>query len=149
MDAIFTGLGLSSAAGLNAYIPLLTLALAGRLGYAQLNSPYDALSSNLGIAVLVLLLAVEVFADKIPGVDRTSPRSDSDVPSSGKLITRSTTLPTSSMLGVWMQIPPSEMFSTWQATRPAGMRRWAASPRARTRVCWRRLRDIAPIVPPC
>ena len=30
----------------------------------------------------------------------TSPRSDSDVPSSGKLMTRSTTLPTSSMLGV-------------------------------------------------
>jgi hypothetical protein len=72
MDAIFTGLGLSSAAVLNAYIPLLTLALAGRLGYAQLNSPYDALSSNLGIAVLVLLLAVEVFADKIPGVDHVN-----------------------------------------------------------------------------
>ena len=72
MDAIFTGLGLSSAAGLNAYIPLLTLALAGRLGYAQLNAPYDALSSNLGIAVLVLLLAVEVFADKIPGVDHVN-----------------------------------------------------------------------------
>lgn len=72
MDAIFTGLGLAGAAGLNAYIPLLMLALAGRLGYADLNAPYDALSSNVGIVVLLVLLAVEVLADKIPGVDHVN-----------------------------------------------------------------------------
>ena len=72
MDAIFTGLGLAGAAGLNAYIPLLMLALAGRLGYADLNGPYDVLSSNVGIVALLVLLAVEVLADKIPGVDHVN-----------------------------------------------------------------------------
>ncbi len=72
MDAIFSGLGLAGAAGLNAYIPLLLLALAGRLGYADLNTPYDALSSNVGIVALLILLAVEVLADKIPGVDHVN-----------------------------------------------------------------------------
>ena len=72
MDAIFSGLGLAGAAGLNAYIPLLMLALAGRLGYADLNAPYDVLSSNVGIVALLVLLAVEVLADKIPGVDHVN-----------------------------------------------------------------------------
>jgi hypothetical protein len=69
MDGILSGFGLASAAGLNAYIPLLLLGIAGRLGYADLNAPYDLLSSNVGLGVLVILLAIEVLADKIPGVD--------------------------------------------------------------------------------
>ncbi len=72
MDAIFSGLGLASAAGLNAYIPLLILALAGRLGYADLNAPYDMLSSNAGIGAVVVLLAIEMLADKVPGVDHVN-----------------------------------------------------------------------------
>ncbi|HEX5504665.1 MAG TPA: DUF4126 domain-containing protein [Thermomicrobiales bacterium] len=72
MDPILTGVGLAGAAGLNAYIPLLALALAGRFGFAQLNAPYDALSSNWGLAVLLVLLGVEVLADKIPGVDHVN-----------------------------------------------------------------------------
>lgn len=69
METIFTGLGLAGAAGLNAYIPLLILSLAGRFGYADLSAPYSALSSNLGIGVITVLLLVEIFADKIPGID--------------------------------------------------------------------------------
>ena len=72
MEAILGGFGLSSAAGLNAYIPLLILALAGRFGYADLNGPYAALSSNVGLGVVIALLAVEVFADKVPGVDHVN-----------------------------------------------------------------------------
>jgi hypothetical protein len=72
MDGILSGFGLASAAGLNAYIPLLLLGIAGRLGYADLNAPYDLLSSNVGLGILVILLAVEVLADKIPGVDHVN-----------------------------------------------------------------------------
>jgi hypothetical protein len=68
--AVLTGIGLAAPAGLNAYIPLLALALADRATTrVTLNAPYDVLSSNLGIAILIVLLTVEVAVDKIPGVD--------------------------------------------------------------------------------
>jgi len=68
--AILTGMGLAAPAGLNAYIPLLVLALADRATTrVTLQAPYDVLSSNLGIAVLIVLLTVEVAVDKIPGID--------------------------------------------------------------------------------
>ncbi len=63
-------MGLAAPAGLNAYIPLLALALADRAtSRVTLTAPYDALSSNIGIAILVILLTIEVTVDKIPGVD--------------------------------------------------------------------------------
>jgi hypothetical protein len=68
--AILTGLGLAAPAGLNAYIPLLALALADRATTrVTLQSPYDVLSSNLGIAILIVLLTIEVAVDKVPGID--------------------------------------------------------------------------------
>lgn len=57
-------------AGLNAYIPLLAVALADRYtGLIQLAAPYDVISSPIVIAVIALLLTVELLADKIPIVD--------------------------------------------------------------------------------
>ena len=71
--AILTGIGLAAPAGLNAYIPLLALALADRATTrVTLQAPYDVLSSNLGIAILVVLLTVEVAVDKVPGVDHVN-----------------------------------------------------------------------------
>lgn len=72
MDTILSGFGLAGAAGLNAYIPLLILGIANRLGYADLNAPYDVLGGNVGLGVLIVLLAVEVLADKVPGVDHVN-----------------------------------------------------------------------------
>lgn len=72
MDTILSGFGLAGAAGLNAYIPLLILGIAGRLGYADLNAPYTVMSSNVGLGVLVVLLVIEVLADKVPGVDHVN-----------------------------------------------------------------------------
>ena len=72
MESIFSGFGLAGAAGLNAYIPLLLLGIAGRAGYADLAAPYTVLSSNVGLGVLAILLAIEVLADKIPGVDHVN-----------------------------------------------------------------------------
>ena len=71
--ALLTGIGLAAPAGLNAYIPLLALALADRATtQVTLHGPYDVLSSNLGIAILIVLLTVEVTVDKIPGVDHVN-----------------------------------------------------------------------------
>lgn len=65
--------GLASSAGLNAYIPLLLVALAGRFPLEDplltLSDPYHLLSSWWSIALLVVLLIVEMTVDKIPAVD--------------------------------------------------------------------------------
>ncbi|MDQ3780544.1 MAG: DUF4126 domain-containing protein, partial [Chloroflexota bacterium] len=45
-SALLTSLGLAAPAGLNAYLPLLILALADRFSNAiTLNEPYDLLGS--------------------------------------------------------------------------------------------------------
>ena len=76
MDAIsglFSAFGLAGSAGLNAYIPLLVVAVAGRFPVTDplvtLAKPYDALTSWWVIGVLVVLLVIETTADKIPVVD--------------------------------------------------------------------------------
>jgi hypothetical protein len=67
---ILTAFGLSASAGLNAYIPLLVVSLLAKFtDLYQLSSPWDALESWWTIGVLVLLSAVEFFADKIPAVN--------------------------------------------------------------------------------
>jgi hypothetical protein len=65
-----TAFGLSTAAGLNAYIPLLVVALLSRFTtLITLNAPYDALSSWWVIGTLAVLLVLEILVDKIPAVD--------------------------------------------------------------------------------
>lgn len=72
-SSVLTGLGLAPSAGLNAYIPLLALALADRFtDQVTLQRPYDFLSSTSGIIILLVLLTIEIIADKIPGVDHAN-----------------------------------------------------------------------------
>lgn len=62
--------GLSTSAGLNAYIPMLVVALLARFtGWIHLDEPWTALTSWWIIGLLVVLLVIEEFADKIPVVD--------------------------------------------------------------------------------
>lgn len=91
--AILTGIGLAAPAGLNAYIPLLVLALADRAtNQVTLSAPYDALSSNVGIAILVVLLTIEVTVDKIPGVDHVNDIIQSFVrPAAGAIVALAST----------------------------------------------------------
>lgn len=91
--AILTGIGLAAPAGLNAYIPLLALALADRAtNQVALSAPYDALSSNLGIAILVVLLTIEVTVDKIPGIDHVNDIIQSFVrPAAGAIVALAST----------------------------------------------------------
>jgi len=69
---ILTALGLSIPAGLNAYIPLLAVALAERFDWLQLREPLDVLGSWWMIAIIGVLLVVEIVADKIPAVDHVN-----------------------------------------------------------------------------
>jgi hypothetical protein len=67
---VLTGSGLAASAGLNAYIPLLTMGLLSRYtDLIELPSGWSWLSNGWVITILALLLAVEFFADKIPVVD--------------------------------------------------------------------------------
>lgn len=70
LTGLFSAFGLSASAGLNAYIPLLIIALMGRFtNLITLNSPWDQLSSGWVIGVLIVLSLIEFFADKIPAVN--------------------------------------------------------------------------------
>jgi hypothetical protein len=67
---IFAAFGLSASAGLNAYVPLLVVALTARYtDWITLSQPWDALSNGWVIGVLIVLGVVEFFADKIPVVN--------------------------------------------------------------------------------
>ena len=70
MEGIFSAFGLSASAGLNAYIPMLIVALLAKFtNLINLNQPWDALTSWWIIGLLFLLSIVEFFADKIPAVN--------------------------------------------------------------------------------
>ncbi|MDE3088128.1 MAG: DUF4126 domain-containing protein [Chloroflexota bacterium] len=67
---LFTAFGLASASGLNAYIPLLIVALTARFTtLITLNPPFDVLTSGWVIGALIVLLAIEIIVDKIPAAD--------------------------------------------------------------------------------
>jgi hypothetical protein len=73
LGGIGTAFGLSGSAGLNAYIPLLIVALAARYPVdnplIKLAEPYDLLTNWWVIALLVVLLIIEILVDKVPAVD--------------------------------------------------------------------------------
>lgn len=70
---IFSAFGLSASAGLNAYIPLLMVALLARYtNLITLNSPWDTLTSWWIIGLLIVLSIVEFFADKVPAVNHVN-----------------------------------------------------------------------------
>lgn len=67
---IFTAFGLSASTGLNAYLPLLVVALMGRFtDWITLSQPWNTLESWWVIGALGVLSVIEFFADKIPAVN--------------------------------------------------------------------------------
>src|SRR5262245_59112938 len=67
---LLTGVGLATSAGLNAYIPLLLLGVLGRFtDLITLPPGWTWLENGWVLAILTVLLAIEVVADKIPVVD--------------------------------------------------------------------------------
>lgn len=71
--ALFSALGLSASAGLNAYIPLFVMGLVNRFtGLIELSAPYDIVSNWWVLGTLVVLIVIEVFADNAPVVNHVN-----------------------------------------------------------------------------
>jgi hypothetical protein len=67
---LLTGFGLATAAGLNAYIPLLALGLLSRFtDLITLPHGWAWLENGWVMTIVAVLLVVEVVADKIPALD--------------------------------------------------------------------------------
>jgi hypothetical protein len=70
LSGVFTAFGLSASAGLNAYIPLLVIALLSKYtNLIKLTPPWDTLESWWIIGLLIVLSLIEFFADKVPAVN--------------------------------------------------------------------------------
>ena len=67
---LLTGFGLATAAGLNAYIPLLALGLLSRFtDLVTLPHGWAWLENGWVMTIVAALLVVEIVADKIPALD--------------------------------------------------------------------------------
>jgi uncharacterized membrane protein len=78
LTTLLTALGLSSTAGLRAYLPLLILGIASDIrgpdGVALLpvQDQFHVLGHPIVLGVLAVLVILEFLADKVPGVDHVS-----------------------------------------------------------------------------
>ncbi|WP_283133494.1 DUF4126 domain-containing protein [Rhizohabitans arisaemae] len=108
MLAVLTGLGLSAAAGLNAYIPLLVVGLLAHFSdVVRLPAEFSWLSSGWAIAVLTLLLAAEVVLDKVPVVDHVNDVVQTVVrPASGGVVSAATSAAAALDESAWMRENP-------------------------------------------
>ena len=108
MLAALTGMGLSAAAGLNAYIPFLVVALIARFtDYITLPVGYEWIESNWAIGIGAALLIAEVILDKIPAVDTINDTIQTFIrPSMGGLIFAATTAAAQLDNSTWMQQNP-------------------------------------------
>lgn len=88
MIAALTGMGLSAAAGLNAYIPFLIVALIAKFtDYIVLPASLTWIESWWAIGIGAALLLAEVVLDKIPAVDTVNDTIQTVIrPSMGGLI---------------------------------------------------------------
>jgi Domain of unknown function (DUF4126) len=108
MLASLTGLGLSAAAGLNAYIPLLLVGLLSRFtGVITLPEPYRWIQSGWALAVIALLLLAEVVLDKVAVVDHVNDLVQTLVrPTVGGVIFAATAAAEQADASAWMQRNP-------------------------------------------
>lgn len=112
MLELLTGSGLAAAAGMNAYIPLLAVGVANRFLPEVMNLPagWQWLSNEWVLGIVVVLLVVEVVADKIPAVDTVNDVLQTIVrPTAGGLVFGSSS--TASTVAV---SDPAEFFASHQ-----------------------------------
>lgn len=70
---LLSAFGLSTSAGLNAYLPLLIVSLTARYtDLLRLEAPFDILTNPWAILIIGILVIVEFVADKVPTVDHVS-----------------------------------------------------------------------------
>lgn len=85
---LMTGFGLATAAGLNAYIPMLMLGLMGRFtSLVNLPTGWSWLENGWVLTIVAVLLAVEIVADKVPALDSINDTVQTFVrPTSGGIV---------------------------------------------------------------
>ena len=108
MIAALTGMGLSAAAGLNAYIPFLVVALIARFtDYITLPQSYSWIESWWAIGAGAVLLLTEVVLDKVPAVDSVNDAVQTFIrPSMGGLIFAATSAAEGLDRSTWMTENP-------------------------------------------
>jgi hypothetical protein len=108
MLASLTGLGLSAAAGLNAYIPLLLVGVLARFtDVITLPGPYRWIQSGWAIGVVSVLLLAELVLDKVPVVDHVNDAVQTLVrPTVGGVIFAATVAASQADASSWMQDHP-------------------------------------------
>ena len=108
MFAALTGMGLSAAAGLNAYIPFLVVALIARFtDFITLPQSYAWIESWWAIGIGAVLLLTEVVLDKIPAVDSVNDAVQTFIrPSMGGLIFAATSAAEGLDHSSWMTSNP-------------------------------------------
>jgi uncharacterized membrane protein len=102
LTLLITALGLSSASGLRAYLPLLAVAIGSNIPTSdgghliQLSPPFDVLGSPWFIVLVLVLSVVEFIVDKIPLIDHISDAIHTVIrPAAGALIMVGTSNPLS------------------------------------------------------
>ncbi|MGL4744060.1 MAG: DUF4126 domain-containing protein [Dermatophilaceae bacterium] len=105
MIAALTGMGLSAAAGLNAYIPFLVVALLSRYTDAvTLPAGYEWIESPWAIGIGAALLLTEVVLDKVPAVDTINDTVQTFIrPSMGGLVFAATTAASELDQSAWIR----------------------------------------------
>lgn len=108
MIAALTGMGLSAAAGLNAYIPFLVVALLARFtDVITLPAGWTWIESWWAIGIGTVLLLAEVLLDKIPAVDSVNDAIQTFIrPSMGGLIFAAMSAAESIDESTWMREHP-------------------------------------------
>ena len=108
MIAVLTGMGLSAAAGLNAYIPFLIVALIAKYtDFITLPASYGWMESWWAIGIGVVLLLTEVVVDKVPAVDSVNDAVQTFIrPSMGGLLGAATAGAAQLDDSVWMAQHP-------------------------------------------
>ncbi|GAA4190011.1 DUF4126 domain-containing protein [Microbispora amethystogenes] len=109
MFAALTGLGLSTAAGLNAYIPLLLVGVLARVTDAvRLPHEYAWLSDTWVLAIIAVLLVAEFVLDKVPVVDHVNDLIQTAVrPASGGVVFSATAAAAKVDNSAWMADHPA------------------------------------------
>jgi len=108
MIAALTGMGLSAAAGLNAYIPFLIVALVARFtDVITLPATYAWIESWWAIGIGSVLLLSEVVLDKIPAVDSVNDAVQTFIrPAMGGLVFAATAAAADLDSSAWMAAHP-------------------------------------------
>ena len=67
--ALLSGIAVAAACGLRAFLPLLLLGIAARLGWIELRGGADWLAGDVALIALGVATVLEVAGDKVPVVD--------------------------------------------------------------------------------